>query len=273
MVSRIDVSGLAGILSRSAMGWLKSRIGCAGPDIGLIRTLVVVVALIVTCLASDPVSAATVSGTVTIPGGHGVRASLTIHDLSTPRTAGQKPFDHQFASKADGTFSLSGVPAGTYRICVDAPQANVLDPCLWSATQQTWTVTASQAVTGVAIAVQTGAMLRVHVNDPQAALPQAQGGIHGNALTIAVETDRKQHLNLRQLPAASAVASASGFDDYLIVPFDETLTLVTESASVALSDQNGKALKGNAQTIAVHIPSGGSLAPVVLNVAPTAAAK
>jgi hypothetical protein len=232
-----------------------------------------VASIALACLASLPGTAATISGTVTIPGGHGVRASLTIHDLSTPRTAGQKPFDHQFASKADGTFSLSGVPAGTYRICVDAPQANVLDPCLWSATQQTWTVSASQAVTGVVIEVQTGAMLRVHVNDPQAALPQPQGGIHGNALTIAVETDRKQHLNLRQLPAASAVASASGFDDYLIVPYDETVTLVTQSASVALSDQNGNALQGNAQTIAVHIPSGGSLATVVLNVAPGAAAK
>jgi hypothetical protein len=78
---------------------------------------------------------------------------------------------------------------------------------------------------------------------------------------------------LKANPAASAAAGASGFDDYLIVPFDETVTLVTQSASVALSDQNGNALKGNAQTIAVHIPSGGSLAPVVLNVAPGAAAK
>jgi hypothetical protein len=62
--------------------------------------------------------AATLSGVVNVSPGHGIRASLSIHDLSTPRTAGHKPYDHQFASKADGSFSLTGVPAGKYRICV-----------------------------------------------------------------------------------------------------------------------------------------------------------
>jgi hypothetical protein len=83
---------------------------------------------------------ATISGSVMVQTGRPIRASLSIHDLSTPRTAGHKPDDHQFASKADGSFSLAGVPAGKYRICVDAPQENVLDPCLWSDTQQTWTL-------------------------------------------------------------------------------------------------------------------------------------
>jgi hypothetical protein len=70
------------------------------------------------------------SGQLSLATGRPIRASLSIHDLSTPRTTGHKPYDHQSASKADGTFSLTGVPAGKYRICVDAPQENVLDPCL-----------------------------------------------------------------------------------------------------------------------------------------------
>jgi hypothetical protein len=75
-------------------------------------------------------NSASIKGVVSLLGGRGIRASLSIHDLSTPRTTGHKPYDHQFASKADGTFSLTGVPAGKYRICVEAPQENVLDPCL-----------------------------------------------------------------------------------------------------------------------------------------------
>jgi hypothetical protein len=138
-------------------------------------------------------SAAVVSGTVSVVSGRGIRASLSIHDLSTPRTAGHKPYDHQFASKADGTFSLTGVPAGKYRICVDAPQENVLDPCLWSDTQQTWTVADSDNLTKLAIKVPTGTQLKVHVNDPQGALPQTKGGVHGEALSMVVVTNRKRY--------------------------------------------------------------------------------
>jgi hypothetical protein len=100
-------------------------------------------------------------------------------------------------------------------------------------------------VTFALTGLQPGAMLRVHVNDPQAALSQAQGG---NPWQYADQS--------RQ----SAAAGASGFDDYLIGPFDETRALATQSASVALRDQNGNA-------------SGGRLAPVVLNVALGAVAK
>jgi hypothetical protein len=119
-------------------------------------------------------NAATISGTITVPPSHGIRASLTIHDLSTPRTPGHKAFDRQFASKANGTFSITGVPAGKYRICVDAPNENALDPCIWSATQPTWTVTDTSNITNVNIQVAVGTQLKVHVNDPQNALPQTQ---------------------------------------------------------------------------------------------------
>jgi hypothetical protein len=156
-------------------------------------------ALIILCLLCGfdaTVFGAGLSGAVAVPSGRGIRASLSIHDLSTPRTAGHKPYDHQFASKADGTFSLTGVPAGKYRICVDAPQENVLDPCLWSDTQQTWTVADSDNLTKLAIKVPTGTQLKVHVNDPQGALPQTKGGVHGEALSMVVMTNRKRYHNL-----------------------------------------------------------------------------
>ena len=201
------------------------------------------------------------AGTVTLPNGHGVRASLTIHDLSTPRTAGQKPFDRRFASKSDGIFSLPAVPAGKYRICVDAPQANVLDPCLWSATQPTWTVTEGTAITNIAIKVQVGTQVRVHVNDPQGELPSTKGGVRGEALSMVVVTNQKRYHNLRLLSA-----SAGSSDHYVIVPFDETLTLVTESASLAVSDKDGKRLSGDSQKTPLRVSAGAVVPPVVLNV-------
>jgi hypothetical protein len=56
-------------------------------------------------------------------------------------------------------------------------------------------------------------------------------------------------------------------DHYVIIPFDETLMLVTESASLALSDQNGNRLAGDSQKIPLRVPQGGTAQAVVLNVA------
>jgi hypothetical protein len=207
------------------------------------------------------VLAASISGSVGSPTGHGIRATLTIHDLSTPRSTGHKPYDHQFASKADGTFSLTGVPAGKYRICVDAPQENVLDPCLWSDTQQTWTVADGDHLTKVAIKVQTGTQLKVHVNDPQGALPQTKGGVHGEALSMVVMSNRKRYHNLRLLSAGK-----NGSDHYVVVPFDEPLVLVTESASLAVSDKDGKRVSGDSKKMPLRIATGATLPPVVVSV-------
>ena len=85
-------------------------------------------ALPVACLCFAAATA-TISGTIKTTAGKPIRAALTIHDVSTARTQGHTPFDRQFASKTDGSFTISGVPAGKYQICVDAPQENVLDPC------------------------------------------------------------------------------------------------------------------------------------------------
>ncbi len=221
----------------------------------------VLAAVAICVLSAWSVSAATISGTVTLPDNHGVRASITIHDLSTPRTVGNKPFDHQFASKADGTFSITGVPARTYRFCVDAPQANVLDPCLWSPSQPTWTVGANTVLTNVAIPVETGAQLRVHVNDPEGALPAAVGGVHGEALRMMVVTGQKRYHNLRLYGL-----SGGSEDHYVVVPYEQPVTLVTQSASLALSDEKGNRFTGDAQNVPVRVPPGGSPPPVVVNV-------
>jgi hypothetical protein len=214
------------------------------------------------CIASLDVRGAVLSGSVSLAAGHGIRASLTIHDLSTPRTAGHKPYDHQFASKADGSFSLTGVPAGKYRICVDAPHENVLDPCLWSDTQQIWTVADSDNLTKLAIKVQIGTQVKVHVTDPQGALPQTKGGVHGEALSMVVMTNRKRYHNLRLLSAGK-----NWSDHYVVVPFDEPPVLVTESASLAVSDKDGKRVSGDSQKMPVRVAAGAIMAPVVVNVA------
>jgi hypothetical protein len=204
----------------------------------------------------------TISGTVTTTAGKPIRAAVTVHDVSTARVQGQTPFDRQYASKSDGTFLFSNVPAGKYQICVEAPHENVLDPCLWSPTVNVVDISNGAPVSGLAIRVATGYMLQVHVNDPAALLPAAVGGTAGPALSVMAITQTKQYHNFHLLGA-----SATARDHYLLVPFDQTLTLAIASSSLKLSNAQNQRYSGDVLEVPVRIPSGGSLGPVVVNVA------
>ncbi len=145
---------------------------------------------------------------------------------------------------------------------MDAPQENALDPCVWSATQPTWTVTDSSNLTNVNIQVAVGTQIKVHVNDPQNVLPQTKGGIHGEALSMTVVTSRSSHHSLRLLSA-----SPGSSDHYLVVPFGEPVVLNTESGILALSDEKGNRYQGDAQQLPVRVPVGRSAPAVTVNVA------
>ena len=145
---------------------------------------------------------------------------------------------------------------------MDAPHENALDPCVWSATQPTWTVTDSSNLTNVNIQVAVGTRIQVHVNDPQNVLPQTKGGIHGEALSMTVVTSQSRHHSLRLLSA-----SPGSSDHYLVVPFGEPVVLNTQSSSLALSDEKGNRFQGDAQQVPVRVPVGGSAAAVTVNVA------
>jgi hypothetical protein len=117
-------------------------------------------------------------------------------------------------------------------------------------------------VSGLAIRVATGYMLQVHVNDPAALLPAAVGGTAGPALSVMAITQTKQYHNFHLLGA-----SATARDHYLLVPFDQTLTLAIASSSLKLSNAQNQRYSGDVLEVPVRIPSGGSLGPVVVNVA------
>jgi len=206
--------------------------------------------------------AATIFGTVKTTANTPIRAAITIHDLSTPRTAAQTAFDHQFASKSDGTYSLANIPAGKYEFCVEAPQANALDPCLWTpGGAPTLTLAASDAIANHAITVDTGYMLNLRVNDPGAILPPSKSGVIGGVLSLKIVTANRV-LNFRLLST-----DAQGRNHYLLIPWNQAMVLVAESSSLALFDATNARIPNDAQRFPVRVPKGGSLPPITINVA------
>jgi hypothetical protein len=212
--------------------------------------------------------AATISGTLKTTAGKPIRAALTIHDLSTARTSTQTPFDHQFATKSDGTFSLTNIPAGKYEFCVEAPQENVLDPCIWTpGGAPAFTVAAaSSAIVNHAITVDIGYNLQLRVNDPASLVPVTKSGVSGDVLSLKVITAANRVLNFRLLSSDS-----QGRNHYLLIPFNQTLFVVTQSSSLALSSGATVNAPGTAQRIPVRVPLGGTWPVITLGVAASAA--
>jgi hypothetical protein len=206
-----------------------------------------------------------ISGAVHTVAGKPLPASVTLHDLSTPRVAGQTPFDRRFGSKSDGSFLLTGVPQGRYEICVEAPQEAVLDPCLWGQSGRPpapiVTVTDGGSVSGLDVPVETGAVLRVRVNDRDGLLPRTRTGADPKALSLAVITNAGRYLNLRMLSGDD-----SGQEHFLVVPFDESVTLHVQSSLHALSDENHAPYTGNSKEVPIRVSRGSVLAEVVVNV-------
>lgn len=201
-----------------------------------------------------------IAGSVQTSAGKPILAAITVHDLSTPRVAGRTPFDREFGSRSDGTFHIEGVLPGEYEICVAAPQEAVLDPCIWAESAPKVTVAPGVSVTGVQITVETGTLLHVRVNDSNHLLPQTIAP--GGTLSLGVVARSNRYLNLRMLSA-----DETGQDHYLVVPFDEPLTLAIQSSKHVLRDANNMRFAGNAGRISLRIPRGTKPTGLVVNVA------
>jgi hypothetical protein len=202
------------------------------------------------------------SGTVKTNAGKPIRAAMTIHDLSTARAPGQLPFDLEFATKPDGTFTLANIPAGKYEFCVEAPQENILDPCIWNpAGAPTITVGAADNIANYAITVTTGYMLNIRVNDPGTLLPTTKSGISGDTLSLKVITAANRVLNFRLLSADS-----QGRNHYLLIPYNQALMVVTESKSLALTNGQNAPIVNSSQRLPILVPQGGSLPPITVNI-------
>ena len=219
-------------------------------------------ALVSTLLAGHALGApASIEGTVKNSSGKGLRASIVLHDLSTPRTTGNVPFDRQFASKGDGSFLIGFVPPGKYEFCVSAMNERVLDPCVWTNSAVVVTVASGQSLTGVVVPVETGVLLQIRVNDPQGLLPAPKGGVVGDVLKVGVVRSNKQYLHARAMSV-----DVNGRDHYLVVPAKEQFEIFASSSKFSVSDSKGQNKANEDSRTSVTTESGKDLPVVTFSV-------
>jgi hypothetical protein len=110
----------------------------------------------------------------------------------------------------------------------------------------------------IQVKVRQGYFLQVHVNDPQAVLPQASSGIGAPAWLF---TANGKAQSLRLLGAANG-----GQGHFIIVPYETPLSLRVSSPTRALSDGQNVRIAGDSTVIPILVPQGNSIPAVVINV-------
>jgi hypothetical protein len=171
------------------------------------------------------------------------------------------PFTQTATTSADGTFTLSGVPNGTFSICPLPPDDTAVSPCTWS-TEPRITIASGKAVSAPAIRLLPSADLYVRVNDTSGALAGAKSKTPGDPISLAVRAP-----NGRVYPIPQTASSAAGADHHLHVPTGADLVFTAFSSQLSMADSAGAAIsKQSGLAASVNIPSGQAQRTVTINI-------
>ena len=202
------------------------------------------------CAPAQTVTSA-VLGTVSGPDGKPLSgASVWANLVSLP----PRPVDRNSAvpalralSAGDGTFTLSGLPAGQYRICSNHSSAGALNPCMWGGAPLVQLGSAQLNVTATAIRMAAGVPLQVHLDDPGGYLAAHLGKDPKATLIVGLATPRGF------LPLPVTASTATGRDYSMLVPLNVTHIVVISTQYFKLTGASGAPI--GAQAIPVTISS------------------
>jgi hypothetical protein len=174
--------------------------------------------------------------------------------------AGAPPFTRNTKSGGDGAFQIQGLTAGTYSLCVQVAGDQYLDPCLWSGTPATVTLTSGQVASGISVKLTAASVLNVQVQDAQNALSQMTSDGRRPDLTLGVWGPGglyyPAHASGSPAAAGSLQAGIASYSYRLAVPFDTALNFYIASHDLKLGDATGVALPANASQQAFQHATG-----------------
>jgi len=155
------------------------------------------------------------------------------------------PLEAMVVTDSQGAFSISGIPPGTYIACAEVSTPGLLDPCHWATSAPGVTVSAGQTVTGVTVTMARGAVLNVHIDDPQALLKPVPASQTDFDLQIHVITRKGIHYS-----SPVQTSNGAGRDHAVTIPFGTPVTLSVVSPHLVVNDQNGKPVSSAGTSIA-----------------------
>jgi hypothetical protein len=154
------------------------------------------------------------------------------------------PLKSRATSALSGTFQISGIEAGEYRLCAQAPNNEYLDPCWWKDPFATLPIRiqAGRATAGVRLQVEPAVTMRIRIVDPKGDLgPGKPAHVMAGAKTAGGIF----------LPAVVKSHDAGGQILEAPVPPGRAVRLMIKAHNVALLDAVGRRVPGSGDTVSV----------------------
>ena len=137
------------------------------------------------------------------------------------------------ALSRDGTFGLTSLPSGTYRVCVQSSDGDFVDPCAWGLATPSVTVTGNQRIATQRYSLTKGVRLKVRIDDPNGHLQQKAGETVAPHILVGVLSS-----NGSLLPMVPTQANRAGLDYEMVIPLGTAIKFTTFSKLVDLEDEN-----------------------------------
>jgi len=158
-----------------------------------------------------------------------------------------------------GAFTIPSLPPGNYVACAQPGTPGLLDPCHWGTSVPTFTVTAGQTTPGVRITLAQGAVIPIHINDPQQLLKPILGSRIDPGCRIHLVTAKGMHYE-----APIVAQSAGGRDHSVTVPFGTPYSLQVMCPKLNLNDATGAPVVS--ASAGAPIPVGSTVSTAVFTV-------
>jgi hypothetical protein len=136
------------------------------------------------------------------------------------------------------------LPPGSYVACADTRTAGLLNPCHFATSAPTFTIAKGEILAGVKVVMAKGAVLPIHINDPQGLLAAPTGAIAPDCRVQVVTAKGYRY------EAAITAHTATGRDHTITVPFGATFTVQVISPHLAVNDDTGKAAPSVGKSVA-----------------------
>jgi len=189
-------------------------------------------------------STGTISGLVTGPTGKPVIGAPVWAIRTFSVTPTKSPIMATLPTDVNGRYYFPSLVAGSYRICVTADGAALLDPCSWSANPPIWNLRAGQNAE-IDVAMTRGVFLHLRFDDPKASAVALQQSTGAPPIRVRARSGSGRAITFFEI-----AKDANGRNFRALLPFGETAQLSIDSALVIV-DQTGKPTAG----VAVSIPA------------------
>jgi hypothetical protein len=151
-------------------------------------------------------------------------------------------------SSGDGSFDLTGLNPGIYRLCVQQMGSALLDPCEWSDAPVTVQLNAGGLMQGIDVPVEFGTLLRIAIDDPQETLKAEEADTKRKTSFLYVAI-RSRAGNLRK--AMLLRTTTTGYELGTAVPNGQDAHLFIAGSNVRLNDKDNRSLPESGEVITV----------------------